>query len=126
MATRQKEIQFSSRTRAFTDFIRYLNKVHYSVAGLLAQLPDELKKSDEAKFPLSVARRRIHNIVHLIYRPHSYERESKDYEFSRRSMEERWRAGYQDTVRTLRHPEVLERAAGAHGGVFVFDYARDD
>jgi NTE family protein len=31
VATRQKEIQYLSRTRAFTDLIKYLNKVHYSV-----------------------------------------------------------------------------------------------
>ena len=36
-------------------------------------------------------------------------RHSKDYEFSRLSMEEHWRAGYHDARRTLRHAEVLER-----------------
>jgi len=35
-------------------------------------------------------------------------------------MEEHWRAGYHDTVRTLRHPEVLERPANPDG-VFIFD-----
>jgi len=33
---------------------------------------------------------------------------SKDNEFSRRSIEERWLAGYRDTVHALRHPDVLE------------------
>jgi len=120
MSERMRTISRSDRTAVASD------ATEISRAGLLAQLPDELKKSDEARFLLSVARRRIHNIVHLIYRPRSYEREFKDYEFSWQSMQERWRASYQDTVRTLRHPEVLERAAGVHGGVFVFDYARDD
>ena len=39
-------------------------------------------------------------------------------------MEEHWRAGYHDTVRTLRHPEVLERPRN-HDGVFTFDLAVD-
>ncbi len=39
-------------------------------------------------------------------------------------MEEHWRAGYHDTIRTLRHPEVLERPTGAEG-VFTFDLAHD-
>jgi len=39
-------------------------------------------------------------------------------------MQDHWRAGYQDTVRTLRHPEVLERPEG-RGGVFTFDLGRD-
>lgn len=37
-------------------------------------------------------------------------------------MEDRWRAGYHDTVRTLRHPEVLERPRSLDG-VFTFDVA---
>ncbi len=110
MSERMRTISRSDRTAVASD------ATEISRAGLLAQLPDELKKSGEARFLL----------VHLIYRPRSYEREFKDYEFSWQSMQERWRASYQDTVRTLRHPEVLERAAGVHGGVFVFDYARDD
>jgi patatin-like phospholipase len=41
----------------------------------------------------------------------NYEGTSKDYEFSRRTMEEHWTAGYNETVRNLRHPETLERPA---------------
>jgi NTE family protein len=37
-------------------------------------------------------------------------------------MEDHWRAGYHDTIRTLRHPEVLERPKSADG-VFTFDLA---
>jgi NTE family protein len=100
--------------------------VNNAVASLLEKLPEELKESDEAKFLSSIAHHRVHNIVHIIYRPKSYDRESKDYEFSRQSMEERWRDGYYDTVHTLRHPEVLERPAGGLGGVATFDLARRD
>jgi NTE family protein len=39
-------------------------------------------------------------------------------------MEEHWRAGYHDTVRTLRHPEVLERPRNREG-VLTFDLAYD-
>jgi len=109
VATRQKEIQYSSRTRAFTDLFKLLNKVNGSLANLLEQLPEEFKQTEDAKFLASIARRRVHNIVHLIYRPSGYEGDSKDYEFSRRSMEDHWRAGYYDAVHTLRHDEVLER-----------------
>jgi NTE family protein len=40
-------------------------------------------------------------------------------------MEEHWKAGYSDAVRTLRHPEVLQRPNGADG-VFTFDLAKQD
>jgi len=124
VATRQKEIQYSSRTRAFTDFIKRLHKVEYSVATLLDQLPDEFKRSEEAKFLVSIAQRHAYNLVHLIYRPSGYQGDSKDYEFSRLSMAEHWRSGYYDARRTLRHPEVLERAG--NGDEFtVFDFTGD-
>jgi NTE family protein len=60
----------------------------------------------------------------LIYRAKNYEGTSKDYEFSRRTMEEHWQSGYHDAVRTLRHPEVLQRPQEIDG-VFTFDLARD-
>jgi len=53
-----------------------------------------------------------------------YEGHSKDYEFSRLTMEEHWRAGYHDGVRTLRHLEVLERPSNLDGA-FTFDLGRD-
>jgi NTE family protein len=52
--------------------------------------------------------------VRLIYRGQQ-EGGSKDYEISRRSMEEHWRAGYNDTVRTLRHSEASGRPENSEG-----------
>jgi NTE family protein len=71
-----------------------------------------------------VASSKVYNLIQLIYRSKRYEGASKDYDFSALSMQDHWRAGYQDTVRTLRHPEVLERPEG-RGGVFTFDLGRD-
>ena len=122
--TRDKEIRYSSRTRAGTDQFKHLQKLRYALAGLLGKLPQDLKSSPEAQLLDSVADRTVYNIVHLIYRARTYEGHSKDYEFSRLSMEEHWRAGYQDARRTLRHSEVLERPASREG-VFTFDLHGD-
>jgi NTE family protein len=124
VATRQKEIQYSSRTRAFTDFMKRLHKVECSVATLMDQLPDEFKQSEEAKFLASIAERHAYNLVQLIYRPRGYEGDSKDYEFSRLSMAEHWRSGFDDAMRALGHSEVLERA-GNGDEVTIFDFAVD-
>jgi NTE family protein len=122
--TRRKEIQYSSRTRANTDQFKYAQRVRNTVASLLAQLPEELKASPEAQLLSGLADRKAYTIAHLIYRASGCEGNSKDYEFSRASMETHWRAGYHDTVRTLRHPHLLERPAN-HEGVVVFDLERD-
>ena len=73
--------------------------------------------------PPTVADRKVYNIVHLIYRAPSYEGHSNNA--SRASMEEHWRAGYHDAVRTLRRREVVQRPTQSHEGVFTFDLARD-
>jgi hypothetical protein len=78
----------------------------------------------EARLLGSVAERKVYNIVHLIYRAKNYEGHSKDYEFSRLSMQEHWRAGYHDARRRPRHPGVLKRPDN-HESVFTFDLVRD-
>jgi NTE family protein len=122
--TREKEIRYSSRTRAGTDEFKHLQRLRNAAASLLERLPDELKNSPEAELIGTVADRKVFNIIQLIYRAKRYEGHSKDYEFSRLSMEEHWRAGYHDARRTLRHPEVLKRPNN-HAGVFTFDLAAD-
>lgn len=67
---------------------------------------------------------KVCNVIQLIYRIKNYEGTSKDYQFSWRMMEGGWISGYNDAVRTLRHPEVLERPNG-EGRFFTFDLARD-
>ena len=122
--TRRKEIQYSSRTRAGTDQFKYAQKMRHALSNLLDKLPDELKDSPEFAVLNPVADHKVYNLVQLIYQSKQYEGDSKDYEFSRQSMEDHWRSGYHDTVRTLRHPEVLEHPRSIEG-VFTFELARD-
>ena len=107
--SRQKDIQYSSRTRMVTDLLKQRANVDRKIAALLAKLPPELLKSDEAQALLPHCETKTLNIVHLIYRAKQYETEAKDYEFSRRTMREHWQAGYNDAVRTLRHRKIFEQ-----------------
>jgi NTE family protein len=122
--TREKEIRYSSRTRAGTDQFKHVQRLRRAVADLLEKLPEELRTSPEAKLLGTTADRKVYNIIQLIYRAKNYEGHSKDYEFSRLSMEDHWRAGYHDARRTLRHPEVLQRPDNQEG-VCTFDLAAD-
>jgi NTE family protein len=122
--TRRKEIQYSSRTRAGTDSFKYAQRMRNTIATLLDNLTEEQKRSPEATTLRALVDRKVYNIVHLINRARNYENQSKDYEFSRASMEAHWRAGYDDTVRTLRHPGVLEPPTN-YEGVSTFDLEFD-
>jgi NTE family protein len=124
VTTRQKEIQYSSRTRNSSDRFKYTQRLRNALSTLLNKLPDELKDSPELGILAPLACPKVYNLVQLIYRAKQYEGDSKDYEFSRLSMEDHWHAGYYDTVRTLRHPEVLERPKNLEG-VLTFDLAQN-
>jgi NTE family protein len=124
VATRHKEIQFSSRTRASTAHFKSVHRVQRAIAALLRRLPADIEENDDLAILNSVASEKVYNIIHLIYRAQNYEGHSKDYEFSRLSMQDHWRAGYHDAIRTLRHPEVLARPTSLDG-VFTFDLERD-
>jgi NTE family protein len=120
--TRMKEIMNSSRTTYYSGFFQHLNTVYAALASHLDQLPAELKEGADAKFLMSVAKRHMHHLVNLAYRPEpGAEGASKEFEFSRASVAYRWRAGYNDMVRALRNRAVVERAPDRDWGIFVFD-----
>ena len=95
--TGEKEIRFSSRTRAGTDQFKQIQKLRHALAGLLEKLPEDLKRGPEAQLLGTVADRTVYNIVHPIYR------------------------------RTLGHSEVLERPTSREGVLtFDFHTDRHD
>jgi NTE family protein len=122
--TRAKDILNSSRIAYYTNLFREINKVNSSLARFLAQVPEGFKKGEDAEYLMSVAKQRVHHVVNLLYQPEIPEDASKENEFSRRTIEDRWRAGYDDTVYALRHPEAVERAPGVDAGIFIFNFPR--
>ena len=122
VATRQKEILYSSRTRDNTDQFTASQTIRHAVENLIKKLPNEMKEYPEVETLSSFGDQKVYSLVHLIYRAKRYEGDSKDYDFSRLSMEEHWRSGYDDAVRTLQHPEALARPENAEG-VSTFDIA---
>jgi NTE family protein len=121
---RQKEIIYSSRNRAATDRYRYIQKLRIAFANLLKQMPEQLRDSPDAQLLGAEADDKVCNIVHLIYRARPYEGIAKDFEFSRRTMEEHWQTGYRDARRTLANPEVLELPDRLEG-VRTFDLGEE-
>jgi NTE family protein len=121
---RQKEIQYSSRTRANTDSFKRIQRVRAALVDLFEKMPALNIESEEIELLRSIADRKVFRIVQLVYRSKHYERQSKDYEFSRLSMNDHWQAGYNDAVRTLRHPEALTRPTD-RSGVETFDIGVD-
>jgi NTE family protein len=124
VATRQKEIQYSSRTRAETDHFKEMQKVRFALARLLEKLPDVFADDPDAAYLAHQADRSRYNIVELIYRSKHYEDQTRDFEFSRLTMEDHWEAGLNDARRTLRHREIFKLPQNGDG-VFTFDWNQD-
>jgi len=120
---REKDIRFSSRTRANTDLYKRLHNWKLHLKQALMKVPDELL-SDEQR----VQREKLRDlpeilILQLIYQQKAYESHAKDYEFSAISMQEHWESGYEDTRRTLNRREWLVMPP-EDGGLVAHDVHR--
>lgn len=124
---REKDIRFSSRTRAFTEQFQSIQHARHALHRLLDLLPDRslIDKDPELKALALAADNKVYNIVHLIYRTQSYEATTKDYEFSRSTMEDHWASGRGDCQHSLGHPEIFERPTSPTG-VGIFDLTRQE
>lgn len=122
VAQREKDIRFSSRTRLNTDMGKELQILREAAYRLTQKLPDSLKDDPDAK---RLARRGYEGavtIMHLINRSESYESQSKDYEFSRATVNGHWESGRRDVDVSLHDTRWTDRKRPV-SGVAVFDLA---
>jgi NTE family protein len=122
---RQKDIMFSSRTREATHQVLNAQRLRRIFRQAYEHLPEEVRALPEVAYLAKEADESVYNIVHLIYHAKNYEGAAKDYEFSRRTMEEHWSAGHAAGRKALSHPEVLQRPHNREG-FRVFDFSRED
>jgi len=97
---RDKDIRYSSRTRAGTDMFRTMHDVRHVINDLLERLP-ELRDSREGKFLYEFGCVTTMDIVELIYRPAKVQGPAKDYEFGHAAMLARWAEGASNARATL-------------------------
>jgi NTE family protein len=101
VSEREKDIRYSSKTRAITDLYHIIHDVRHNINNLWEQLPEALRNTPEAKFLYNFGCVTTMDIVQLIYRPSDPQGPAKDYEFSRATMRKRWEQGRSDTQTTL-------------------------
>ncbi|HWA80016.1 MAG TPA: patatin-like phospholipase family protein [Acetobacteraceae bacterium] len=121
--SRQKDIQYSSRTRLMTAYFQMLRAKNVQLRALLAKLKDDQLSPEERALKERLADLPEISLIHMIYQKAAYEGQAKDYEFSALSMREHWDSGYRDTVRTLRHKTWLQ-IPSEEEGLVVHDVHR--
>ncbi len=104
---RQKDIQYSSRTRFHTQVIRDWQDVRTTLHALLKQIPPEQITAEMRRDLDPWLSDRVYNIIHLIYHAKPFEEQYKDYAFAPSTMREHWQAGLADMRRTLRRAEFF-------------------
>jgi NTE family protein len=118
VAEREKEIQYSSRTRTITDMQRVGQHYRRLLRELLEEIPAEVRdKNPWCQRAEQLACHRRYSLIHLIYRDRARFGHFKDYQFGRVAMREHWQSGLADIGRALAHPEWLELPKGENAFV---------
>ncbi len=124
VSEREKDIRYSSRTRLNTDVFRRNQSLRRAAHRLVGKLPGDLKDDPDARLLQTLSCNAAVTIVHLIHRRKNYFTQSKDFEFSRHSVEEHWESGLEDVRRTFRHKAWQARSLPTED-VTVFDLTQD-
>ena len=117
---RHKDIMYSSRTRYNTDSALAAQRLRQALERLIARLPAEFREDADVRALRGAGSGATVDVVHLIHHPTTPEFASSDYEFSRASVDERWRAGYADVMRIGQRPDWLVYSS-PELGVRVYD-----
>jgi NTE family protein len=125
VSEREKDIRYSSRTRAVTDLYRMIHDVRHNLNTLWEKLPRALRDTPEGRFLYDFGCVTTMDIVQLIHRPDEAQGNAKDFEFSRATMERRWAAGRDDALRTLEKSPWLAPMP-PEAGARTFDVTRPD
>ncbi|MDN0085213.1 patatin-like phospholipase family protein [Crenobacter sp. SG2305] len=109
VALRQKDIQYSSRTRMITTYMANMQKHRRLLRELMQLVPEDVRKDNPwYRRAAEEACDRLFNVIHLIYKEKDCEGSYKDYQFGALTMREHWASGLADIEHSLAHPEWLD------------------
>jgi len=120
---RAKDIQYSSKTRFNTKRVKELRELHAVLGRLLERLPPELKNDADGRELARLCDQGDVTVAHLINRRFSHSAQSKDYEFSRATVNDLWAAGLEDVRRSVANVDLM-RAKDMGLGMRIVDLTR--
>ena len=120
VTSREKDIQFSSRTRAVTDQYLRERQRNALICALMGKLPADVYDLPEAAALRASLDNGAVNIVQLIYRNRDWQTGARDYEFSPASIRHHMEQGEAAVASVLLHGDVLARNI-VNGETAAFD-----
>lgn len=112
--TRQKDIQYSSRTRTITSAMESEQNYRGLLRQLMSLLPPEHHDHPACQTARHLACGRLLNVIQLIYQSKSYDDHHKDYQFGLQTMRAHWESGYENILRSLEQPGWLDMPSPEH------------
>lgn len=112
---RDKDIRYSSRTRAITATLKREHDLRHNIDRLWQRLTPEQRATPEAQALYAFGCETRMDMVQLILRGDPATGERKDFEFSRPTMEARWALGLADMQATLAASPWLAPMAPGEG-----------
>ena len=101
---RAKDIQYQSKQQFTADKIRQIEELRSALAEVLAKLPEDQLSDPQVRKLAAVSRRGPLSLVHLVNRHDTQSRSFKDYDFSRPTVSDLWRAGDDDIRHVMTNP----------------------
>jgi NTE family protein len=117
---RQKEVGYASRFRHEIEAFRSIHRLRHAISELYEALPEQKQTSERYKMLSEMGSNRRVDLVCLGRKARNWELSTKDINFSRATIQERWEHGYQDAHESLRQAP-WQRTDHAREGVFYYE-----
>jgi NTE family protein len=105
---RAKDVQYSSKQRFSTERVKELGELLSALGRLLDKLPADFKADPDAQKLAWACEKRDWTIAHLVNHRLAHVSQTKDYEFSRATVQEHWAAGLEDVRRSVANVEWIK------------------
>ena len=112
---RHKDIQYSSKQRFTIERSQELAELRAALVRLLEKLPPKLKADADAQRLAASCDNRQWTLARLINQRLPHVSQTKDYEFSRATVNDHWGAGLADVRRVLANRDWFEPTLVAPG-----------
>lgn len=122
---RHKDIIYGSRSQRHIEAYRQMHNLRRAIHALHQRLPEDLSMDPEIRRIAELGCHTTMHIAQLIYPTRDWELSTKDIDFSRASIHERWQFGYDDALHLLKCAPWLEPTP-ANVGVVVHECPRTE
>ncbi|AHE67808.1 patatin-like phospholipase family protein [Legionella oakridgensis] len=120
---RKKDIEYSSRFEKIIEMHHEIHQLRYQLHQVASLVPETKKRHEWIRQCLDNGWDKTVSLVRFLYAGDADDLSSKDYEFSKKSIDEHIQEGYQNGIKALKQSPWLEPVP-AETGIAVYDMAK--